>query len=172
MVNITADILYLDKQLACFADSPSYDLRALEAIFFCLSKYNDPKLIGHFFQYIKYGANVMDKIKEIADSYSNNFHPLMIVATTGEDETPFRYYVSVFHIIYTFESCVSAIDVLFKSFFAVYVGYPKKIRPVYTFIQQFIYGIYLKDDGKDNLVIQLIGTLDCKRLASENKCMF
>lgn len=156
----------------CFSDSPSYDLRALEAIFFFLSNHKDPALMGQLVQYIEYGSNVMDKVKEIAKSYSKNFHPLMIVATTGESETPFRYYVSVFDIIYTFESCTSAIDTLFKSFFAIHVGYPDKIRHVYTFIQQFIYGIYLKQDGKNRSVIKLIESLDGKRLASENKCMY
>ncbi|KAL5280610.1 hypothetical protein ACFFRR_009309 [Megaselia abdita] len=150
------------------AESPSFDLRVLEALFFFLGKKNDPKIMEQFVQYINYGDNVMEKVRKIADAYTNNFHPLILVATTGENEIPFRYYVSVFDMIYTFESCSSAIDNLFKSFFALNVGYPDKIIPIYTFIQQFLYGIYLKGDGKYNSVITLIESLDCTRLASEN----
>lgn len=62
-----------------FTDCPWFDLRALEAIFFCLSKkkINGPSSMDKVVQYIVYGTNVMEKIKEIADSYKKGFHPLI-----------------------------------------------------------------------------------------------
>lgn len=153
-------------------DSPSFDLRALEALFFYMSKKNEPKLLEPLFRFINYGTNVMDTVKEIAAEYKKDFHPLMLVATTGPNEIPFRYYVSVFDMVYTFESFSSALDILFKSFFALNVDYPAKIKTVYTFLQQFIYGIYIKGDGKYGPVINLIDRLDRTRLASENKTVY
>lgn len=128
------------------------------------------KVMEDIVRYIKYGDNVMNNVREVASTYKDKFYPLLFVATT-ENGIPFRYYLSVFDIIYTFNEFVTGMDVLFKSFFVFDVAYPTNIWNVYTFLQQFMYGIYLKSDGKDKAVINLIESLDRTRLSSENEAI-
>lgn len=146
-------------------------MKALDAILYLLSNKdtNGPSCIEKIVQYINYGDNVMDKVKEIAESYTNNFHPILIVANL--EGKPYRYYACVFDIIYTFQSFTSAFDIIFKSFFVFNVKYPSDATLFYIFIQQFLYGIYLKRDSKKSVLIKLFHSLDCNRLASSNNSM-
>lgn len=122
--------------------------------------------IDTIMQFIEYKENVMDVVKELSSKYKNDFHPFLVVAKLNG--LPFKYYLSIFNIIYQFESFTAAFDYLFKSFFVFDVAYPKLAQPFYVFIQQFIYCIYLSTDRKFNTVINLIGELDPNRLPSQS----
>lgn len=116
--------------------------------------------------FIEY-ENVMNVVKKTAEDYTNNFNPFLVVAKL--DGLPYRFYLSVFDIIYQFESFTSAFDYLLKSFFVFDVAYPKVVEQFYIFIQQFIYNIYLKQDRKYQTVLDLIYELDQNRLPSMQK---
>lgn len=109
----------------------------------------------------------MDKVNIIAENYAKDLHPFMLIATL--EGLPHKYYLSVFDVTYSFESFSSAFDCLFKTYFVMNVDYPKSVESFFVFVQQFIYGIYLKNDKKISSVIQLIAQFDDKRLPSQQK---
>lgn len=119
-------------------------------------------------QFIDYEENVMEAVKKTAENYSSNFFPFLVVAKLNG--LPFRYYLSVFDIVYQFDSFTAAFDYLFKAFFVMNVSYPSDVKSFYIFVQQFIYGIYIKEmDRKFPNVIDLIYDRDQSRLPSQQE---
>lgn len=163
-----------------FTDDPWYDINVVKALLFYLVQNRQTKNkkqssknceqealspIETVIQFIEYEENVMSTVKKMADKYKNSFHPFLIIGKVKG--LPYKYYLSVFDIIYTFESFAASFDCLFKSFFVLNVGYPTTVRSFYTFVQQFIYNIYLPEDRSFPAVIDLIDTLDSGRLPSQ-----
>ncbi|KAL5290350.1 hypothetical protein ACFFRR_009973 [Megaselia abdita] len=154
------------------SESTWYDIGVVRALLYCLGqnrKSSTSKGLSKFdtiIQFIVYEENVMDLVKSLAENFSSNFYPFLIIAKLND--LPFKFYLSSFDIIYQFDSFSEALDCLVKSFFVFNVGYPKILKPFYTFIQQFIYGIYMSEfDIKSPDVIDLICALDRSRLPSE-----
>lgn len=58
------------------------------------------------------------------------------------------------------ESVLAAVDICFKSFWALQAKYPSQSGPIWTFIQQGIYEIYTPFDKNSTSVNELIADIN------------
>lgn len=121
-----------------------------------------PHRFGKLVQYLEYSKNVMEKVIEVAKQYKTGFHPFVVIATTNN--LPVKYYLSVFDAIYTFETFLGALDVMFQSFFVFNNPYPSEVNSFYIFLQRFFYGIMVPKQRSPASVNSLINELDYTRL--------
>lgn len=129
------------------------------------SKLTSVQRYEELIQTIPYGDDVIARVRALAKD-KKILHPYIIIGL--HKDLPYRYYLSLFENIYSFESLNSCIDLLIKCYFVFNLSYPKEVLNIYMFIQHFIYRIYLKSDIKVTSVVKLINSLDKNRLPCEN----
>lgn len=116
-------------------------------------------------QYIEFGDKVLEHVEEMAKD-KKYLHPFMVVAK--KDGLPCKYYCCAYDCVYSFDGFTDCMDKIFKTFFVFNVPYPKQVRSVYLFLQQYLYRIYTLNDKKESAVIKLINKLDRTRLPCNN----
>ena len=67
-------------------------------------------------------------------------------AVIGPTEKPLQYLVMLDDFSYEVESPLKALDIVFKTFFALHVHYPPEAEQLYYFLQQYVYGIKTRQD--------------------------
>lgn len=155
-----------------YLESPWYGINVLKAMFYLMpvkiKNYSMPisQKLEEIIRFSEYGDNIVEEVREIA-AKENKLYPMIFVALMNE--TPFRFYVSLFDVVYSFESFNSALDLLFKSFFVWNLEYPTNTKSVYMFLQHFVYMIYLPRDKIIGSVCRLIESLDKSKLPSANR---
>lgn len=122
-----------------------------------------PYRIMKIIQTMTFADNIMEKVREVAESCeASPFSPFIIIATTNE--LPVAFYLSVYDAVYKFETFLGAFDMLFKVFFVFQLPYPEELLSVFTFLQVFFYGIKTGNDKTIGNVTKLIKMLDFTRL--------
>lgn len=87
----------------------------------------------------------VDKIEENCMEAKTTLQPLIIVV--GCDMISLTdFYVYYRPVMYKFQSFLKALDCLFKIYQVFHLAYPKENELTMTFIQQYFYEIYLKND--------------------------
>lgn len=114
---------------------------------------------------ITYKEDVVEKIEQQAVDH-DKVYPYMMVGM--HENLPYKFYLVIYNYTYVFTSFSDCLEHLMFSFFVFNVKYPREVINVYTFLQHYIYGIYLENDTKANAVIQLIASLNKKNLSSAN----
>jgi len=94
----------------------------------------------------------LEERQDVLYSYGYNQQPT--IAVIGSPEEPEQYLVVVDGFFYDVPSIMKAVDVAFKSFFALRVHYPPESRHIWLFLQKYVYKLSTKDDPK------IGGTLD------------
>lgn len=64
----------------------------------------------------------------------------------GPFKCPLQYMVCVDEFFYEVESPLQAVDVVFKSFYALHTPYSPEAKQLWLFIQKVVYGINNSDD--------------------------
>ena len=68
-------------------------------------------------------------------------------------------YVQVNNVRYKLRTPLAAIDLCFKTFFAMDAAYPSECYAVWLFMQRYFYDIYLKEDLNNIRVTSVISSL-------------
>ncbi|KAL5275850.1 hypothetical protein ACFFRR_001590 [Megaselia abdita] len=133
-----------EEMIAIFStseDSPVYNISVLKALIYLLpgpprkKSEHGPHRVAHILQYITFTCNVMDKVKEVAESLKNDLKPFVIVATT--EDLPVKFYLSVYDALFEFDTFLGALDVLLQTFFVLNIPYPTQLNSFYVFMQKF-----------------------------------
>ncbi|KAJ8666913.1 hypothetical protein QAD02_008575 [Eretmocerus hayati] len=99
--------------------------------------------------------STIDDLKEQLVSCGISFQPTVICV--GEVINPKSFRVILDDVVYSFETCLSAIDFTFKVFFALDCKYPPLSETIWLFIQQAIYGIEVPGDELTSSIDILLG---------------
>lgn len=70
--------------------------------------------------------------------------PFLLIA--GHIQENPSFFVVIDKHMYVLESALKALDVCFKTFFALNASYPEECRPIWTYIQKHIFDIHTNDD--------------------------
>lgn len=85
-------------------------------------------------------------------------HMQPFAAVIGEIESPQQFLVCVNDFFYEVGSVLQAVDITFKSFFALNTPYPSEAEQTWQFLQRAVYGFTTEEDthftGVDTLVNQ------------------
>jgi len=101
-----------------------------------------------------------DKTKK-AQRLQQTVQPYMIFVCETESENQISaFYVIVNNHIFKVESGLKAVDICFKSFFALNLNYPDESKQVWYFIQKYFYNIETKYDKCYQNVNNLIHDLN------------
>jgi len=93
-----------------------------------------------------FGLTVQPYVTLLCSDPSNEF----IVAAS---------YVVINKFVYSVETPLKAVDICFKTFFALNLDYPKESNHIWQFIQQFLYEITTKTDKNYQSVNLIINDL-------------
>jgi len=93
-----------------------------------------------------FGLTVQPYVTLLCSDPSNEF----IVAAS---------YVIINKFVYSVETPLKAVDICFKTFFALNLNYPKESNHIWQFIQQFLYEITTKTDKNYQAVNHIINDL-------------
>lgn len=63
------------------------------------------------------------------------------VAVIGPFEDPLQFIVCIDEFFYDVQSALHAIDIAFKSFYALHTPYPPESKQIWLFLQKVVYGI-------------------------------
>jgi hypothetical protein len=83
------------------------------------------------------------------------------VIIVGDYAEPYGYYVVIENDKYLFRSALSAVDVCFKSFWALNIRYPLESARFYHLLQYFCYNIQL-DAVSKNKISGVISSIENK----------
>ncbi|KAK3909844.1 Ribonuclease 2, partial [Frankliniella fusca] len=74
-------------------------------------------------------------------------HMQPFVAVVGEIDNPSQYLICVDEFFYEVDSPLQAVDLVFKSFFALNTRYPSEAEQVWLFLQRAVYGFRTDEDS-------------------------
>lgn len=109
---------------------------------------------------------IQEKIQVLSELTKINKQDYMspiILFYVDECNMPYKFFVCTNNLVYEFGNFVMALDCLFKCFFVFDLKYPKECLNVMTFIQQFYYNIFLKDDVTAVAITTLMFDVDSAR---------
>ena len=88
-----------------------------------------------------------DKEKRREKLKSHRLHLQPFVAVVGDLENPDQYLVCVDEFFYEVSSALQAVDMVFKSFFALHTPFPPEAEQLWLFLQIAVYGFTTHEDG-------------------------
>ena len=91
------------------------------------------------------------------------------VAVIGSFEQPLQYLVCVDEFFYEVESPLKAVDVTFKSFFALHTPYPAEAHQLWLFLQKAAYGFSTPEDAQFSRVNTLCSEYARYKLSARAK---
>jgi len=65
------------------------------------------------------------------------------------------YYICIDNVLYKIESALKAIDICYKSFFALHACYPKESEQIWLLIQKCLYKMTTEHDVSNNKVTSI-----------------
>lgn len=70
-----------------------------------------------------------------------------------------KSYIAINDIIYEFESAIAAVDGCFKAFHVLRCDYPAETKPIWMFLQKYLYGLSTSSDTNYTSVTSLYSEL-------------
>lgn len=91
----------------------------------------------------------MNKMRERYKEIGTTLQPLIIVVGINLSSVA-SFYVCYDNLFYKLPTFLKAIDICFKLFHVMNFKYPVPSKQIWTFVQNYIYNIYLKEDEKSS----------------------
>lgn len=140
---------------------------ALSAIFYmCPSKNKSSgQSLEKMFLKVPRGTMINQEIQKISEKVKGKQKEMnpFIIYYENENGIAFKFFVCINHLIYEMTNFISALDILFKSYFVFFLKYPPECVNVLTFLQHFFYKIFLDSDIASTTILGLMCDIDIER---------
>lgn len=139
----------------------------LAAIFYMVPNKNKKckQSLDKMFHKVPKGNMINEEIQRVSEkaaTLKEDMNPF-ILYYENESCMPYKFFVSVNHLIYETSNFITALDILFKCYFVFNVNYPSKCINVLTFLQHFFYKIFLKSDVNSTSIFSFMCDVDIER---------
>ncbi|KAL5278664.1 hypothetical protein ACFFRR_003349 [Megaselia abdita] len=126
---------------------------------------NCEQVLEKIFLKVERGTRIVEKIQELSEIANDNNEEFSPFILYFEDENliPYKFFVCINLLIYESNNFVTALNILFKSYYVFHCIYPDKCKVILTFIQHFYYQIFSSNDINSSTLVGVMHEIDQDR---------
>lgn len=141
---------------------------ALHALYYLCPKKNKTtsQILSKMFSRVENTTKIDDEVRKISERAAIEGEQAMnpfILYFDDKHGVPYKFFVCVDQLVYELATFVTALDILFKSYFVLNLNYPPEAKNVLMLIQHFFFKIYLPNDGFYTTVLAVMCDIDIDR---------